>query len=136
VAGDVPRPLSLSTADLKSMMRRTVTVTVEGRTITYAGVRAADVLTRAGAPLGRELRGEALATYVLATAKDGYQVVFSLGELDPAVAPSDILIADTADGQPLADAQGPFRIVAPHDQRAVRGVRMLQRLDVVSVRST
>jgi hypothetical protein len=72
-----------------------------------------------------------VATYVVATAADGYQVVFSLGELDPAVANNASIVADTVDGKPLSDTQGPLRIVAPHDKRGVRGVRMLQRLDVV-----
>ena len=44
---------------------------------------AAVVLVRAGAPVGKNLRGNALATYVVAKAHDGYQVVYSLAELDP-----------------------------------------------------
>ena len=32
------------------------------------------MLARAGAPLGKDLVSQALATYVLATARDGYQV--------------------------------------------------------------
>lgn len=134
LSGDVPRPLVVTASELKAMTRTTVTVSAEGRRNTYEGVLVGHLLQRAGAPLGGEFRGEALATYVLATAKDGYRVLYSLGELDPALTPNDILVADTIDGQPLADNQGPFRIVAPRDSRAVRGVRMLQRLDVVTVR--
>ena len=44
-----------------------------------------EILKRAGAPLGTELRGNAIASYVLASATDGYQVLFSLAELDPGV---------------------------------------------------
>ena len=33
--------------------------------------------------------------------------------------------------KPLFDYQGPFRIVAPHDKRGARSIRMLQRLEVV-----
>jgi len=47
---------------------------------------------------------------------------------------SDIIIADTVDGQPLAATQGPLRVVAPKDTRAARSVRMLIRLDVVRVK--
>ena len=92
------------------------------------------MLARADAPLGRDLSGPAVASYVLATAKDGYEVVFSLGELDPALTPNDIILADTIDGKPLSDAQGPLRIVAPHDKKGARSIRMLQRLDVVRLR--
>ena len=65
------------------MPRTTVTVSEEGREIKYEGVLVGELLKRAGAPVGRDLSGKAVATYVRATAKDGYQVVFSLAELDP-----------------------------------------------------
>src|SRR6185295_4354565 len=115
VGGDVPHAISLTAADLKAMPRTTVTVKEEGREIKYDGVLVGEVLKRAGAPLGRDMTGQAVASYVLASAKDGYQVVFSLPELDPAFTANDIIVADTIDGKPLFDYQGPFRIVAPHD---------------------
>jgi Oxidoreductase molybdopterin binding domain len=113
------------------MPRTTVTVSEEGRQVSYEGVLVGELLKRAGAPVGRDLSGKAVATYVRASAKDGYQVVFSLAELDPAFTPNDIIVADTIDGKPLFDYQGPLRIVAPHDKRGARSIRMLQRLEVV-----
>jgi hypothetical protein len=85
----------------------------------------------AGVPLGSELRGSALTTYVLAEAEDGYQVVFSIGELDPAFKDNQILVADMADGRPLYGEDGAFRIVAPLESRGARSVRQLTRLEVV-----
>jgi DMSO/TMAO reductase YedYZ molybdopterin-dependent catalytic subunit len=134
IAGDVTRPLTLSPAELKTMPRTTVTIVDQGREVKYTGVLVGEVLAKAGAPLGRDLSGAAVATYVLASAKDGYQVVFSLAELDPAFTPNDIIIADSVDGQPLFDYQGAFRLVAPHDKRGARSVRMLQRLEVVRLK--
>jgi hypothetical protein len=131
IAGDVTQALTVTLDDLKTMSRTTVTVSEEGRQISYEGVLVGELLKRAGAPVGRDLSGGAVATYVRASAKDGYQVVFSLAELDPAFTPSDIIVADTIDGKPLFDYQGPFRIVAPHDKRGARSIRMLQRLEVV-----
>ena len=131
VAGDVTQPLTVTPADLKAMPRTTVTVAEEGREIKYEGVLVGELLKRAGAPVGRDLSGKAVATYVKASAKDGYQVVFSLAELDPGFTPNDIIVADTIDGKPLFDYQGPFRIVAPHDKRGARSIRMLQRIEVV-----
>jgi hypothetical protein len=64
------------------MPRTTVTISQEARLIKLEGVLVGEIPKRAGAPLGRELSGKALATYVLAKAKDGYQVVLSLPELD------------------------------------------------------
>src|SRR5215468_2599892 len=134
VGGDVPHPLSITPADIKSMPRTTVTVSEEGREVKYEGVLVGELLKRAEAPVGRDLTGQAVATYVLCKAKDGYQVVFSLPELDPAFTSNDIIVADTIDGKPLFDYQGPLRIVAPHDKRGARSIRMVQSVDVVRLR--
>ena len=131
VGGDVALPLTLEPEALKAMPRTTVTVTEEGREVKYEGVLVGELLKRAGAPVGRDLSGKAIATYVKASAKDGYQVVFSLAELDPGFTANDIIVADTIDGKPLFDYQGPLRIVAPHDKRGARSIRMLERIDVV-----
>src|SRR5262245_48932496 len=95
VGGDVTQPLTLKPAELKSMPRTTVTVSEQGRDIAYEGVLVGELLKRAGAPVGRDLSGKAIATYVRASAKDGYQVVFSLAELDPGFTSNDIIVADT-----------------------------------------
>jgi len=131
IAGDVQQALTLMPADIKAMPRTTVTVSEEGREIRYEGVLVGEILKKAGAPLGRDLSGKAVATYVRATAKDGYQVVFSLAELDPGFTSNDIIVADTIDGKPLFDYQGPLRIVAPRDKRGARSIRMVQRIEVV-----
>jgi hypothetical protein len=134
VQGDVGTPLTLSPGDVKSLPRTTVSVQDEGRTVKYEGVLVGELLKRAGAPLGGELRGNAVATYVTASASDGYQVVFSLAELDPAFTGSEIIVADTVDGKPLFAYQGAFRIVAPKDLRGARSIRMLERIDVIRLK--
>jgi DMSO/TMAO reductase YedYZ molybdopterin-dependent catalytic subunit len=72
-----------------------------------------------------------MATYVIAEAEDGYRVVFSLAELDSGILDSDIIVADTMNGESLAPKQGPFRLVAPHEKRPARWVRMLKSITVV-----
>lgn len=134
VAGEIPHPFTVTVADLKSMPRTSVTIPEDGRDVKYEGVLVGELLKRAGAPLGRDLNGPAMASYVLASAKDGYEAVFSIGELDPALTSDEIIVADSVDGKPLFDYQGPFRIVAPHDKRGARGVRMLAKLEVVRLK--
>ena len=135
IAGDVRTPISLTPEELKGMPRTRVDLKGEdGRTTTYEGVLMGEILKRAGATLGSDLRGAALATYVVASATDGYQVVFSIGELDPTLTTNEIIVADTIDGKPLNPAQGPLRLVAPQDRRPARSVRMLDRIDVVRFR--
>jgi hypothetical protein len=131
VAGDLKAPLSLAMADLKAMPRTRTEIKEDGRSVVYEGVLVGEILKRAGAPVGSELRGTALTSYVVASASDGYRVVFSLAELDAGISSNDILIADTVDGNLLTASQGPLRIVAPKDSRAARSVRMVQRLDVI-----
>ena len=134
VTGAVKQALTLTADDLAKMPRATVRTMSNGMETVYEGVWLHEVLKKAGVPLGGELRGKALAGYVLAEAQDGYQVVFSLGELDPAFIDNEILLADTANGKPLFGAQGRFRLVVPKDMVGARSVRMLTKLDVVQLR--
>lgn len=134
VAGAVKNPLTLSADDLAKMPRASVRTTNNGMETVYEGVWLHEILKKAGVPQGSELRGKALTTYVLAEAQDGYQVVFSLGELDPSFIDNQILLADTANGNALFGAQGRFRLVVPKDKPGARSVRMLTKLEVVQVR--
>jgi DMSO/TMAO reductase YedYZ molybdopterin-dependent catalytic subunit len=134
IAGDVPHPLTLDLAALRAMSRHMVTVREHDVTHTYDGVLVGDLLARAGAPLGDRFRGPAVSTYVLATASDGYEVVYSLAELDPAFTHSEVIVADTVDGGPLDATTGPLRVVVPGDVRPARSIRMLQRLEVVQIK--
>ena len=134
VSGAVKQPLTLTADDLAKMPRASVKTMNNGMETVYEGVWLYEVLKRAGVPQGEALRGKALASYVLASAQDGYQVVFSLGELDPAFIDNEILLADTANGKPLFGAQGRFRLVVPKDKPGARSVRMLNKLEVVQVR--
>jgi DMSO/TMAO reductase YedYZ molybdopterin-dependent catalytic subunit len=132
VQGDIPSTLSLTADDLAKMPRETASVPApDGTKIVYEGVTLLAVLQKAGAPFGKQLRGKVLSTYVLAMAMDGYQVMFTLGELDPDFGNETILLADKRDGKPLPDKQGPLRLVCPNDKEGARSVRMLQTLEVV-----
>lgn len=117
------------------MTRHTAAVKEHGNEATYEGVLLHDVLEKAGAPFGNQLHGRTLSTYVLATARDGYAVVYTLTEMDPGFVDSpDILIADRGNGKPLPETQGPLRIIVPHDKKPARSIRMLERLEVVQLR--
>lgn len=132
IQGDIPSQLSLSANDLAAMPRQTVSIPApDGGKISYEGVSLFDILQKAGAPSGNKLRGKALSTYVLAQAGDGYQVAFTLGELDPQFGNETVVVADRRDGKPLPEKQGPFRLVCPNDKEGARSVRMLETLHVV-----
>ena len=134
VTGAVKQPLTLTASDLAAMPRAMAVTDNNGIQTTYEGVWLADVLKKAGVPLGPGLRGAALAGYVLASASDGYQVVFSIGELDPDMTDGQFLLADTANGKPLFGENGSFRLVVPRDKRGARSVRLLTKIEVVQLK--
>jgi hypothetical protein len=132
IRGDIPDPLVLKAADLAAMPRETVSVPEQdGTKVSYEGVPLREILKRAGVPVGKELRGKVLASYVIAKAHDGYQVVFSLGEIGTDFGNESILVADKRDGKPLFGYQGPMRLVCPNDKAGARSVRMLEVLEFV-----
>ena len=129
VSGEVARPLKLSAADFAKLSRRTVRAKDHsGKESTYEGTPLIEVLQLAGVTLGESLRGKNLALYLVVEAADGYRAVFALPELDPAFTDRVILIADRKDGNPLAAAEGPLRIVIPDEKRQARWVRQVTSL--------
>jgi DMSO/TMAO reductase YedYZ molybdopterin-dependent catalytic subunit len=132
IKGDIDKPLTLKAEDLAAMPREKVTIPdQDGTQVEYEGVLLREILKKAGAPLGNQLRGKNLAAYVLAKASDGYQVVFAMGEIDAAFGNEKVLIVDKRDGKPLFGYQGPFRLVCPDDKAGARSVRMLESLQIV-----
>ena len=134
IGGAVATPLDVKLEDLKKMPRKTLRVENPDskKTEVYDGVPLEALLQKAGVPQGEQLRGAALATYVLVEAADNYHVVFSLAELDSGFQDSEVLLADTMNGAPLPPGQGPFKLVAPHEKRPGRWVRMVRSITVSS----
>jgi DMSO/TMAO reductase YedYZ molybdopterin-dependent catalytic subunit len=133
IGGAVTTPLVVSQADLKGTPRVTIHAvnTHSNKTEVYEGVPLAALLQKAGVPHGGQIQGPWMSAYVLVEAADNYRVVFSLAELDAGFLDSEVLVADTVDGAPLAAGEGPFKLVAPHDKRPARWVRMVKSITVV-----
>jgi len=135
VTGMVQRPLVLRDSDLQGLPRKHLAVTDEkGKPVTYDGVAVADILQRAGAPLGKRLRGQQMSCYVVVDAEDGYRVVYALPEFDPGFTDKVVIVADRREGHALGSGEGPFRLVAPDDKRHARWVRKVTVLDVEQAR--
>jgi hypothetical protein len=127
-------PVVLSAADLKAMPHITATIhnTHTNADEAYSGIRLADLLVKVDAPLGSELRGKALAYYIVATGSDGYKSVLALGEVDPSFHPGEVLVADTMDGKPLDAHASPFKLLVTEDKRPARSVRNLTTIELKS----
>jgi hypothetical protein len=126
------KSLVLSAADLKALSHISLTThnSHTNADETYSGVRLSDLLAKIGAPTGNDLRGKALANYVVVTGSDGYKAVLALGEVDSSFHPGEVLVADTMDGKPLDAHSGPFKLVVSEDKRPARSVRNLVSIEL------
>jgi|SRR3954463_13282567 len=102
-------------------------------TATYEGVDLGAILARAGVPRGEQVRGNALRTIIVVTATDGYEVVFTLPDTDPAFTDRAVILADKKDGKPLPEKEGPFRIIAPSEKRPARWIRNVKTIAIKTV---
>jgi hypothetical protein len=118
--------VTLTPADFRALPHVSLTVH-NGHTDAseiYSGVPLTTLLAKVNAPLGKELRGGAMTSYVIATGSDGYAVVLSLAEIDPDFHQGQVLVADTRDGQPLGK-NGSFQLIVSDDKRPARWVHNL-----------
>lgn len=96
---------------------------------TYSGVPLTDLLTPMGVPT--KPRGKDFRLYIVAEGSDGYQVVYSLGEITPDVHDGTVLVADQLDGKSLGN-NGLFQLVATGEKRPARWVRNLVAIRVLT----
>jgi len=93
---------------------------------TFSGVPLIELLAQLGVP--EKPKGKDLRLYLVAEGRDGYKVVYSIGEVTPDVHEATVLIADAMDGKPLAEG-GPLQLMSTGEKRPARWVH-----DVVSIR--
>jgi hypothetical protein len=120
-----------TTASLAGLPHVSVTVHNEHTKAdeTYSGVPLTALLTPLGVsdkPHGKDLR-----LYVVAAGSDGYEVVYSIGEITPDVSTTTVIVADSEDGKPIA-ADGPLKLVATSEKRPARWVRNLAAIRVMT----
>jgi sulfur carrier protein ThiS len=113
---------------LDGLVEHEAVITGHGETVTCNGPALADIVAKLGAPQGKAVYGEALGFTVLASARDGYKVRFSLGELDAMLGASKAIVAVRCNGKMLDSTDGPYRLVVPGEQRGARSVRQLESL--------
>lgn len=125
VGGLVRQKLSLSVEDLREMAKRRGQAEAGG----YGGIRLPDLLEEAD--IKQDERQALRRTYVVAVATDGYQAVFSWGELFNTPVGRSVLVAVERDGAPLRDGEGKIALVSLADERqGPRHVKWLVRVDV------
>jgi hypothetical protein len=131
IDGDIAKPLAFTRAALEALPQDTIRAKAhEAPAHLYRGVPIATLLQLAGAPTGHALRGQALATTIIASARDGYRVAFSVAELDSGFVQRRVIVALTSDGAPMNDDDGPLRIIVEGEGQPARWIRQLTGLRV------
>jgi hypothetical protein len=124
------QPQSVTACNLAKLPQEKLTIERDGQKETYSGISLAAVLRHTGVTLGHEARDRYLTRYVLVTSSDGYRALLSIGEVDPYLRKSHVLLADKLDGRPLDPSDGPWRLIIPDDVRRRRWVRAVERIEV------
>jgi len=134
VSGQVNAPTGYDASSLPgSLAVSTVTVSTPPLAgTTFTGVSLWDLLNQSTITTNPNVKNDMLGKYVIATGSDGYQAVFSLGELNPSFGNQpDLLAYANVPGKPLT-SDGFARVVVPGDvAKAGRYVSNLIALEVV-----
>jgi DMSO/TMAO reductase YedYZ molybdopterin-dependent catalytic subunit len=136
LSGAVQTPGVYTLSSLQALPATTETVTYLAGgtpvTATFTGVSLWTLLADAGIATDPAIKNDILNYYVLATGSDGYEAIFSLGELDPMFGGTGApdLIAYEVNGGPLG-TDGFARVVVPGDDFGGRYVSNLVSLEVI-----
>ncbi len=68
------------------------------------------------------------------TARDGYQAMFALAEIDPVFAVVKVIVADRRNGGPLLTSQQPLQVIAPRDKAQGRAMYSLMQIEDVELK--
>jgi hypothetical protein len=96
---------------------------------TYTGVELIDLLKPLG--VAEKPRGKDFRLYVVVEGSDGYQVVYSIGEITPDVHDGTVIVADSLDGKPIGET-GPLQLVLTGEKRPARWVHNLVAIRVLT----
>ncbi|HYO89093.1 MAG TPA: molybdopterin-dependent oxidoreductase, partial [Candidatus Limnocylindrales bacterium] len=134
LGGQVYNPLTFDVPALQAFTAHTETVTyLSGEdtvTTTFTGALLWDVLSASHPNVNDDQRGDKLSMFLVVTGADGYQAVISWGEIDPEFAAVPILLAYAENDAPLAEGQGPVRLIVPTDGRGGRYVSVVSNISL------
>ncbi len=137
LSGDVGDPGIYDLPTLAPVTTQEASYTAAGTPVTdtYTGITLWNLLDDAGGATVTSAKNDILSKYVVATGSDGYQAVFSLGEIDPSFGNQPVMVAYADTGGQLGPqgSDGLARMVVPGDQAGGRYVSDLVQLDVRSL---
>jgi hypothetical protein len=121
VKGPYGATATVTEAEMQGMQRATVT-TPYGAKATYSGPVIGELLAEVGAPSDKRLHGAPVNQIIIITGEDGFTTVLSLAETEKSFRDQPVILADTENGKPLSDKEGPFRLVIGGELKPARSV--------------
>lgn len=129
-----PQTYSLALLAAQPVTRQNVFFSAGGGSVnaSYTGVLLRDLLnTTAGLISNPAIKNDLLRQRVVVTGSDGYQAVFSIGELAPQFGGEQVMVAYAVNGEPLNQSTGFAEIIAPGDKAGGRAVNTIVRIEVL-----
>jgi DMSO/TMAO reductase YedYZ molybdopterin-dependent catalytic subunit len=136
VTGAVNHPLAFTLPQLRELPSVEQMWTLDGQSHRARGVDLLALVDRAGLKEDPAVKNHRLRFAVVAKARDGYEAVFSLGELMPTLGGKVVLVAYEEDGQALPARDASLKTVVASDSRPSRSIRGLTELRVVDLISS
>lgn len=143
VTGAVPKPVQWTAARLKDELAasmKPLAFESRGKKHTANAVPLLAVLHASGVPTELVMDPKAdpssknypLRLTILVRGADGYTAAFSLAELLADIGGREAWLAIDLDGQPLAPAEAPMRLIVPSDAKPGRWVRGVAGIAIVA----
>jgi hypothetical protein len=144
ISGANLKPSDWSVAQFQTQLAgeiKPVQYNSHGAMHTFSCVPLVSVLKAAGAPTDFAMGGGAnskvknpqMRQAIVVSGSDGYAVVFSMAEILPMVGDRTVWVALVEDGKPLADGDGPVRLIVPDDKMPPRAVHQVASIEIVDL---
>jgi hypothetical protein len=137
VGGQVKNKKTYELEDLKALpTTRVHDVFISGSGVsqgTFTGVLLWDLIEAAVVDVNDNQPNDLLRHYVLITASDCFETLYSIGELSPQFGGSQpVIVAFERDGAELGPGEGMARIINPGDKRGGRRIFNITHIRVLS----
>jgi hypothetical protein len=137
VSGQVTNPKTYYLEDLQKLpTTRVHDVFISGTGVsqgTFTGVLLWDLIEAAVVDVNANQPNDLLRHYVLITASDCFETLYSIGELSPQFGGSQpVIVAFERDGELLGPGEGMARIINPGDKRGGRRIFNITHIRVFS----
>jgi hypothetical protein len=141
VSGDLPNSGVFSLTELQKIGTAEFDWTHDGRTHRCEGLsldRLIDHLGFSPGEGGRNIarvdRRPGWKKILIVEGADGYQAIFTCAEISEAMGVTRAYVVWGIDGQPVAEEDGPLRIIVTTDKKGSRSVRQLKRIEIADLR--